>query len=314
MSSERKLNKMSREEIEFSVWMLKMSCESFLFRPTWNVRRTLKMSSEGPVVRRSKCQAKLKIISHTLHLVFLSWLSFPHKCQRLSNSPIYPQETSLSLSKLAKSSHAFDLEAEAEPITNVDDEEDEPGAPGDDFNLGDGDDFEPVAPEDDAGLFWIIFFCGMGGGQRIHVFHTFGKSPGNKILFKTEDDFRKVSDGIDNGLTWHNSRNNTVLPYSIRDISVSVAGTEGSKYMKSDARGQQGAGSEKMKTFCDVILHCWFHATTPPMPMVEEWHSHISRVLKFLNVLIYNGTLKCDHLDNLTTLPKRPLFSRPVLV
>ena len=28
----------------------------------------------------------------------------------------------------------------------------------------------------------------------------------------------------------------------------------------------------------------------------------------------YSGTLKCDHLDNLTTLAKRPLFSRPVLV
>ncbi len=31
---------------------------------------------------------------------------------------------------------------------------------------------------------------------------------------------------------------------------------------------------------------------------------------------MYSGTLKCDHLDNLqlTTLPKRPPFSRPVLV
>ncbi len=39
----------------------------------------------------------------------------------------------------------------------MDDEEDEPGAPGDDFNLGDGDDFEPVAPEDDAGLSCFVF-------------------------------------------------------------------------------------------------------------------------------------------------------------
>ncbi len=42
-----------------------MSCESFLFRPTFHVGRTLKMSGEGPVVRRSKCPAKLKIISRT---------------------------------------------------------------------------------------------------------------------------------------------------------------------------------------------------------------------------------------------------------
>ncbi len=74
MSSERKLSKMSREEIQFSVWMLKMSCESFLFRPTWNVRRTLKMSGEGPVVRRSKCPAKLKIISRTLVLALKQML------------------------------------------------------------------------------------------------------------------------------------------------------------------------------------------------------------------------------------------------
>ncbi len=30
--------------------------------------------------------------------------------------------------------------------------------------------------------------------------------------------------------------------------------------------------------------------------------------------IYYSGTLKCDHLDNLTTLSKRPLFSWPVLV
>ncbi len=39
--------------------------------------------------------------------------------------------------------------------------------------------------------------------------------------------------------------------------------------------------------FCDVIPHCCFQATTPPISKVEDWHSHISRVLKFLNVLIY---------------------------
>ncbi len=35
------------------------------------------------------------------------------------------------------------------------------------------------------------------------------------------------------------------------------------------------AGSEKMKPFCDIILLCWFQATTPPMCKVEEWHPHI---------------------------------------
>ncbi len=31
-------------------------------------------------------------------------------------------------------------------------------------------------------------------------------------------------------------------------------------------------------------------------------------------IMIYSGTLDCDHLDNLTTLAKIPLFSRPSLV
>ena len=29
---------------------------------------------------------------------------------------------------------------------------------------------------------------------------------------------------------------------------------------------------------------------------------------------VYNGTFKCDNLDNLTTLTKTPLFSWPILV
>ncbi len=45
----------------------KMSCKCFLFHWTW-IRRNLKMSGEGPMVRRSKCPAKLKMISHTLDL------------------------------------------------------------------------------------------------------------------------------------------------------------------------------------------------------------------------------------------------------
>ena len=84
-------DKMSGEEIQFSVWMLKMSCEGFLFRPTWNVRRNLKMSGKGPVVRRSKCSAKLKIISRTLHGVINSvsmvlmldnyvWTGYGYQC------------------------------------------------------------------------------------------------------------------------------------------------------------------------------------------------------------------------------------------
>ncbi len=36
--------------------------------------------------------------------------------------------------------------------------------------------------------------------------------------------------------------------------------------------------------------------------------------LQYKMQYIYSGTLKCDHLDNLTTLPKRPLFSWPGLV
>ncbi len=47
------------------------------------------------------------------------------------------------------------------------------------------------------------------------------------------------------------------------------------------------AGSEKMKPFCDVILHFRFQPVTPPMSKVEEWHSYISKVLTFLNVSIY---------------------------
>ncbi len=47
-----------------------MSGEGFLLRHTctlnFHVRRHLKMSGEGPMVCRSKCPAKLKIISRTL--------------------------------------------------------------------------------------------------------------------------------------------------------------------------------------------------------------------------------------------------------
>ena len=67
MSSKRKLSKMSGKEIQLSVCILKMSCKSCLFRPIYNVQRNLKMFSEGPVVRWSKCPAKLKIISRTMH-------------------------------------------------------------------------------------------------------------------------------------------------------------------------------------------------------------------------------------------------------
>ncbi len=36
-----------------------------------------------------------------------------------------------------------------------------------------------------------------------------------------------------------------------------------------------------------VILHFCFPPITPPMFKVEEWHSYTSKLLTFLNVLIY---------------------------
>ena len=60
------------------------------------------------------------------------------------------QDASLNVSKLGSSAHAFDLEAEVEPIPNLDDEEDDGGGGGE-FGM-DVDDFNPdTVDSNDAG-------------------------------------------------------------------------------------------------------------------------------------------------------------------
>ncbi len=73
-----------------------------------------------------------------------------------------------------------------------------------------------------------------------------------------------------------------------------------SKHTLLHFKGHFRAGSEKMKPFCDVIIHCWFQATTPPMPK-----KHYTEDASFFLNLPFSAKSIVPHLKYCTVLRYR---------